>query len=96
MGETPVRVEHSAIRVHVWVVPGASRTETAGAHGDKLKVRVTSPPEGGRANEEVSGLLETLLGAKVELIRGMSGRHKVFEVAASDPELVSRKLGLAG
>jgi uncharacterized protein (TIGR00251 family) len=81
--------------LHVWIVPGASSSGFAGVHGDKLKVRVTSPPEGGRANDELAGLLEDALGFRLTMIRGISARHKVFELPVSDPEPVERKLGLA-
>ncbi len=39
-------------------------------------------------------LLESLLGAPVSLIGGMTSRHKVFQVANGDAETVRRKLGL--
>lgn len=82
--------------LHVWVVPGAARPGIAGIHGDKLKVRVASPPEGGRANDELVRVLESTLGLRLTMIRGISSRHKVFEVPMSDPEPILRKLGLAG
>lgn len=83
--------------LHVWVVPGSSRPGLAGIHGDMLKLRVASPPEDGRANREAKEQLESTLGMDVELVRGMSSRHKVFKVAATanDARLVRRKLGLA-
>lgn len=61
-----------------------------------MKVRVTSPPEGGRANHELAGLLEDALGFRSKMIRGITSRHKVFELPVSDPEPVQRKLGLIG
>jgi uncharacterized protein len=82
------------VTIDVWVVPGASRSEFVGLHGDKVKLRVAEPAEGGRANEEARRLLEGLLGAPVSLIRGMTNRHKVFQVSDSDTETVRRKLGL--
>ena len=36
-------------RVRVKVVPGASRTKVVGVLGDRLKVAVAAPPEGGKA-----------------------------------------------
>ncbi len=90
----PVRSGDPGSLVDVWVVPGASRSEVVGLHGDMVKLRVIAPPEGGQANYEARRLLEGLLGAPVTLIRGMTNRHKVFQVADSDAENVRRKLGL--
>ena len=80
--------------IDVWVVPNSSRRAIAGLHGDRLKIRVSAPPEGGRANAEAVELLESALGAPVRLIRGMNRREKVFEVTGLDPELICRKLGV--
>ena len=38
------------LEIRVKAVPGAKREEIAGALGDRLKIRVAQPPEGGRAN----------------------------------------------
>lgn len=77
------------------MVPGSSRAGLAGRYGDRIKIRVTSPPVGGRANDEVGELLEHAIGEKVHLIRGMTSRNKVFEIVNTDVETVRRKLGLA-
>ena len=82
------------VTIDVWVVPGASRSELVGLHGDMVKLRVTELLEGDRANEEAMRLLESLLGAPSSLIGGMTSRHKVFQVANGDAETVRRKLGL--
>jgi uncharacterized protein (TIGR00251 family) len=62
--------------VACWVVPGASRSEIKGRHGDALRVRVASPPEGGRANAEVCRLLERTLGGKARVESGTTSRSK--------------------
>jgi hypothetical protein len=75
-------------------VPGSSRSVIDGRHGDSLKIRVTSPPEGGKANVEVARLLSDVLGGEVTLRAGMRGRSKVFQVSKTDIDKVRQKLGL--
>jgi len=77
-----VQADGSAL-VRVKAVPGASRDEVAGALGDRLKVRISAPPEGGKANTAIVKLLATRLGvraADVELVSGASNAAKVFRV----------------
>ena len=50
------------VRVRVKVVPGASRSAVAGWLGERLKVLVTAPPEGGRANRAVCEVLAGVFG----------------------------------
>ncbi len=50
------------VLLHVKVVPGASRDRIAGPLGDRLKIQVTAPPEGGKANKAVCVLLAKVLG----------------------------------
>jgi uncharacterized protein (TIGR00251 family) len=94
MEHPAVRLLDDGVALDVWIVPGASRSEISGTHGDRLKVRVVSPPEGGRANREVESVLSEALGMGVELTRGMRSRAKTFKVAGLGPETVIRKLGL--
>ena len=47
----------TSTRVRLRVSPGARRSELVGRHGDGWKVRVTAPPEDGRANDAVLDLL---------------------------------------
>lgn len=74
------------LRLHVH--PGAGRTSVVGRHGDALKVRVSSPPQGGRANQACISLLATTLGIKedqVELVGGVSSRMKRARITGADP-----------
>lgn len=48
------------VALRVKVVPGASRTKVAGLLGDRLKVAVAAPPEGGKANIAVCELIADL------------------------------------
>jgi uncharacterized protein len=94
MTESPLAVTDTGVVIAVWAVPGASHSAINGLHGGRVKIRVTSPPEGGRANQEIAGLLEKRLGSKVGIKSGMRGRSKVFEVFQTDIETVRRKLGV--
>lgn len=59
--------------------PGAKKDAVLGEHGGALKVAVTAPPEGGRANAAVIDLLRHWLGVRrseVELVGGHTSRNK--------------------
>ena len=65
------------------MVPGASRSEIVGVLGDRLKVRVASPAEGGKANRAVIELLAERLGLPVrdvELFSGHTSRDKTVRI----------------
>jgi hypothetical protein len=82
--------------IDVHVQPGGSRDEVVGRHGDALKVKVSAPPEGGKANAAVCRLLADAFGVPVSAVAVTSGaksrrkRVRVDEldaaVAASRPE----------
>jgi hypothetical protein len=69
--------------LNVKVVPGASRDRVAGKYGDGIKVQVSAPPEGGRANRAVEELLAKALGVKAQQVRVVKGHtqpRKVVEI----------------
>ena len=81
------------VTVRVWVVPGASRTEVVGLHGDTLKVRVTAPAERGKANRAVVRLLADMLApAPVRLVSGGAARTKTIAIDGADLDLVRKRL----
>lgn len=83
---------HALLRVRVQ--PGARRTGAAGASDGCLRLAVTAPPEGGRANEAVRRLAAELFGLRasaVEVVRGHSSRRKTLRLALA-PEAVRARL----
>ncbi len=87
--------EEGAVLLTLWVVPGASRTEIAGAHGRALKVRVAAAPEHGRANRALIAFLEERLRpARVELSSGLSVRSKMATVTGMESGEVERRLSM--
>ncbi|HYE16050.1 MAG TPA: DUF167 domain-containing protein [Pyrinomonadaceae bacterium] len=95
-------IEHTesggAVTFRVKVVPRSSRASVAGEHGGALRVRVTSPPVEGAANDELVRLLARELGVparSVEIVAGHSTKNKTVRVEGASGELLLR-LALPG
>jgi uncharacterized protein (TIGR00251 family) len=85
-------------RLRLRVSPGAGRAAIVGRYGEGWKIRVTAPPEGGRANDAVLRLLAEVLAVprdSLTLVSGHSGRDKIVELAGLGPALVERRLASA-
>ena len=84
------------IRLRVKAVPGASRDSIAGILGDRLKVRVSPAPEGGRANTAIVKLLAKSLKLRpdqIELVSGHTNPEKVLVISARSTAQLSESLG---
>ena len=80
------------------VAPGAPRPGIVGRHGDGWKVRVTAPPEGGKANDAVLSLLAGVLGVPrrdLELASGQASRDKVIRLVGLPAETVDKRMAAA-
>lgn len=67
----------------VRVTPCAGRNAVE-IEGEGLSIRVTAPPEDGRANKAVTELLARALGvakSRLELTQGATGRDKRFRLS---------------
>jgi uncharacterized protein YggU (UPF0235/DUF167 family) len=67
----------------VRVTPRAAR-EALVATDEGIRIYVTAPPEGGRATEAARALLARALGlapSRLELLRGVASRDKVFRIS---------------
>jgi uncharacterized protein (TIGR00251 family) len=72
-----------ATLIAVKAVPGAKRDEVVGRLGERLKVRISAPPEDGKANKAICQLLAQQLGVKskdVEVVRGHTSAEKTLRV----------------
>ncbi|HBO13995.1 MAG TPA: DUF167 domain-containing protein [Halieaceae bacterium] len=77
------------------VVPGSSRDQVVGRLGDAIKVRVSAPPEKGKANRAVAALLAAFFEldpAAVQIVAGAASSRKIVELEGADPALVAARL----
>ena len=59
--------------------PGASRTQFAGKHGDRVKVRLAAPAHDGKANQALIEFLAEYYGVprrNVRITAGLKSRQK--------------------
>lgn len=93
----PLQVGEAGLRLRVRVQPGASNNGVAGVELDAageayLKVRVTQPAEGGKANRAVAKLLARawrVPASSVDVVAGHKDRRKTLAVAGG-PEVAER------
>jgi uncharacterized protein (TIGR00251 family) len=74
--------------LRVRVTPRAGRNEIAGEREGVLLMRVTAPPEGGKANAAACKLIAKALRvapSRVTVARGAGAREKVLRVEGLDP-----------
>lgn len=79
------------------IQPRATRTGLVGVHGDRLKIRIASPPVEGAANDElVRFLAETLAVPRrqIDLTKGRSGRWKTVVIRGVTEAIAAQRLGL--
>lgn len=72
-----------SILIRVKAVPGASRDSIAGLLGDRLKVRVSAAPEGGKANNAICKIIAKSLklkAAQVEIHAGHTNPEKTIQI----------------
>ena len=90
-----IRPRGGALLVGVRVIPSAARTEMRGVYGDRLKVAVSAPPEGGKANARLVEALAGWLDMPVDDIRvesGHGGRDKVVAFSGIEEDELRDKL----
>jgi uncharacterized protein (TIGR00251 family) len=65
------------------VQPGAARTEFAGKHGERIKVRLAAPAHDGKANEALIEFLADYYGVprrNVRITSGLKSRQKRVQI----------------
>ena len=87
----PLTQTSAGVALSVLVVPRASRLEIVGIHDDSLRIRVATPPEAGKANKQLPGVLERTFGVRrAHLLAGTAGRRKRFLLEGAKLSTVDR------
>ncbi len=92
-----MRTEADGEDVLLWIkaVPGAARDQVAGMLGDRLKVRTSAPPEGGKANRAICRAIAAALGRKpreVSIESGATNPEKIIRIARATVGEVRKRL----
>ncbi|MBN9229161.1 MULTISPECIES: DUF167 domain-containing protein [Legionella] len=69
--------------LHLYVQPGAKKTEIVGIHEGELKIRLNTPPIEGRANKALLQYVAQIFKVPVRQVilkRGEKSRHKTLTV----------------
>lgn len=85
-----------AVTIDVKVVPGGSRDAIVGRLGEALKIKVSAPPEGGKANAAVCALLAKTLGVAkrdVQIVAGYSQPNKQVAIRGADSGKIAELFG---
>jgi len=86
--------QNSAI-FKVKVVPGSSRTALMGVYHGMLKVKVSAPPEKGKANMQLVDFLAKKLNVKkntLDIIAGKTNAVKYIKASSLSAEYLIRKI----
>ena len=70
------------------VQPGAARSEFAGRHGERIKVRLAAPAHEGKANAALIEFLADYFGVprrNVTILSGFKSRSKRVAIEGADP-----------
>ena len=90
-----VQARGGTLLVGIRVAPSAARTEVRGLYGDRLKIAVNSPAEGGKANARLVLALAGWLGIRADQVAiqaGHSGRDKVVAFSGIMEEELRERL----
>ncbi len=89
-GKSPVWMDvagDGTVLIHLAIQPGARKSGLCGVHGDRLKLKVASPPVDGKANDSVVEFFAEFFDVamrNVTIVRGQTSRQKTVAITALD------------
>ncbi len=97
MSDLKIQKVEGGVVFSVKVVPASSRTAVSGLLDGTVKIKVSAPPQKGKANKCLIDFLAKQLGVKnsaVSIITGQNNPVKKIRVLGLSAEMVVRKLTL--
>jgi len=85
----------SGVNIPLRVQPKASANRIAGEHAGSLKVLVTVPPEGGKANEAAIKVIAKKLNvpkSSITIVAGRTSRQKRIHIAGVKADKIEKML----
>ncbi|MFQ5559278.1 MAG: DUF167 domain-containing protein [Nitrospinota bacterium] len=82
-----IEEQDGAVCIKLRIQPRASKNEITGPYGDALKIKITSPPVDGRANDTCLRFLAGELGVRagdMTILSGLKGRSKRLKITGLD------------
>jgi uncharacterized protein (TIGR00251 family) len=76
-------IKNKGLIINLRVEPRSSRAGISGTHGDVLKVKLNSPPVGGKANRELIDILAREFNIRkkdIEIISGKKSKNKTVRL----------------
>lgn len=97
MANSAIRKVDGGVVFPVKIVPGSSRTSVCGFLDGMVKIKISAPPEKGKANQSLVKYLAKKLGVKrkdVHILSGQTNPVKSIEISGISVEMLAAKLGL--
>lgn len=85
------------VDVRIRAVPRASKNGIQGLHDDSLKIRLTSAPVDGKANEALIKFLSKALAvskSQIQLLQGETSRQKTLRINGLSKEQLLERIAL--
>ena len=87
----------NGVALKIRAVPRASKNEIQGIHDNALKIRLTTAPVDGKANQALIKLLSNTLNiskAQIQIAQGEISRHKIVHISGLNKKQLLERLSL--
>ena len=69
--------------IKLYIRPGAAETRVEGIYQDRIKIRISVPPENGRANKELLKFIAKILlipKSRISILSGKTSNYKEIQI----------------